>query len=200
MRISDWSSDVCSSDLTAKTFSQELQLASDSSSPFSWIVGAFYYHDNTRIVTNVYGTCVDAVCAGAVPIETDGSQKTRSVSGYADGTYAITPTTRLTLGVRYTSDTKRIGGIATPLPGFPNSVPAFPASQVTQPGQPFSGFPDGIDTDVTFNKLTYRPILAKDGAEDGNCYASYNRGFQSGGFNTFELTKPAQKPAARDSY
>src|SRR3546814_31469 len=162
MRISDWSSDVCSSDLlkaeqnfdfatltsttgyinnkspvfliqsynvgnpvagqsainfgldqTAKTFSQELQLASDSSSPFSWIVGAFYYHDNTRIVTNVYGTCVGAVCAGAVPIETDGSQKTRSVSGYADGTYAITPTTRLTLGVRYTSDTKRIGGIAT---------------------------------------------------------------------------------------
>ncbi|API59719.1 hypothetical protein BSL82_10645 [Tardibacter chloracetimidivorans] len=187
-------------DQTAKTFSQELQLASDSSSPFSWIVGAFYYHDNTRIVTNVYGTCVDAVCAGAVPIETDGSQKTRSVSGYADGTYAITPTTRLTLGVRYTSDTKRIGGIATPLPGFPNSVPAFPASQVTQPGQPFSGFPDGIDTDVTFNKLTYRAIIAQDVAEDVNVYASYNRGFKSGGFNPVAFTNPATKPEVLDAF
>src|SRR3546814_5931187 len=106
------------------------------------------------IVTNVYGTCVGAVCAGAVPIETDGSQKTRSVSGYADGTYAITPTTRLTLGVRYTSDTKRIGGIATPLPGFPNSVSSFPASQVTQPAHPFHGFPHGLNPDLTFHKPT----------------------------------------------
>src|SRR3546814_6642362 len=86
-------------DQTAKTFSQELQLASDSSSPFSWIVGAFYYHDNTRIVTNVYGTCVGAVCAGAVPIETDGSQKTRSVSRSEEHTSELQSLMRISYAV-----------------------------------------------------------------------------------------------------
>src|SRR3546814_1958317 len=71
---------------------------------------------------------------------------------------------------------------------------AFPASQVTQPGQPFSGFPNGIDTDVTFNKLTYRAIIAQDVAEDVNVYASYNRGFKSGGFNPVAFTNSATKP------
>src|SRR3546814_10381277 len=80
------------------------------------------------------------------------------------------------------------------LPGFPNSVSSCPSSQVTQPGQPFSGFPNGIDTDVTFNKLTYRAIIAQDVAEDVNVYASYNRGFKSGGFNPVAFTNPATKP------
>src|SRR3546814_8295571 len=77
---------------------------------------------------------------------------------------------------------------------------AFPASQVTQPGQPFSGFPNGIDTDVTFNKLTYRAIIAQDVAEDVNVYASYNRGFRSGGFNPVALTNPATKPEGLDAF
>src|SRR3546814_7910038 len=85
------------------------------------------------------------------------------------------------------------------LPGFPNSVSSCPSSQVTQPGQPFSGFPNGIDTDVTFNKLTYRAIIAQDVAEDVNVYASYNRGFKSGGFNPVALTTPATKPEVLDA-
>src|SRR3546814_9805112 len=55
MRISDWSSDVCSSDLfTAGTvmtfqatepnelFSQELRLASPTEGPINYVVGAYY--------------------------------------------------------------------------------------------------------------------------------------------------------------
>src|SRR3546814_18605778 len=77
MRISDWSSDVCSSDLTSdcrqslqqshgtylqildvnrndgsiKLFNQELRLANDARSSFRWVVGANYeLRDRTSVV------------------------------------------------------------------------------------------------------------------------------------------------------
>src|SRR3546814_6092251 len=43
MRISDWSSDVCSSDLT---FVQETRLVSDPGGRFDWTVGGYYLHRN----------------------------------------------------------------------------------------------------------------------------------------------------------
>ena len=188
-------------DQKAKTLSQELQLTSNTNSSLSWILGAFYYHDDTELTTTVYGTCIGTTCAGApLPSTTNGVANTRSISGYADGTYEITPTTRLTLGVRYTSDKKTLSGLTRPLPGFPNSVTALPASTVTQPGQPFPGFPNGIDTNVRFNKVTYRAIIAQDLGRSVSTFASYNRGFKSGGFNPIGFNNPATKPEVLDAF
>src|SRR3546814_4182071 len=57
MRISDWSSDVCSSDLSAvrkygeKAFTQELRLTSnDDGGRFDYVLGA-YYQDQDRFAT-----------------------------------------------------------------------------------------------------------------------------------------------------
>jgi iron complex outermembrane recepter protein len=188
-------------DEKAKTFSNEIQLTSENDGPVSWIVGAFYYRDKTNIKGSVFGTCVGNNCAGSVvPRFTNGTQKTRSLSGYADGTYSITPTTRLTLGIRYTSDRKIVEGLVTPLPGLPNSVAVLPASQVTFPGQPFPGFPNGIDPRRTFNKLTYRIVAAQDLAEDVNVYASYNRGFKSGGHSVLSYNNPPTEPEVLDAW
>ncbi|KKC27173.1 hypothetical protein WP12_04430 [Sphingomonas sp. SRS2] len=194
-------------DETAKTYSQELQLASTNESALSWILGAFYYHDKTDIEASVWGTCVAANCTGApVPRFTDGRQVTKSISGYADGTYSITPTTRLTLGVRYTSDRKTVSGLITPLAGFPNSVATLAPSTATTPGttafpgQPFPGFPNGIDPSETFNKFTFRAVIAQDLAESVNAYASFNRGFKSGGFSSLAFNNPATKPEVLDAF
>lgn len=188
-------------DASAQTFSQELQLASSSTTPLSWILGAFYYHDDSEIRATIYGTCIGTTCAASpVPSSTDGRPKTRSISGYADGTYSISPATRLTVGLRYTSDRKSLTGLITPLPGFPNSVATFPATMVTQPGQPFTGFPNGIDTNATFNKLTYRAILAQDLADSVSVYGSYNRGFKSGGYNPTSFTNPPTRPEILDAF
>lgn len=182
---------------TAKTFSQELQLASDDNGgPLQWIVGAFYYHDKTMIDTQVYGTCVDGVCTPnprLIPSRTTGFQTTESISGYAEGTYSITDATRLTLGLRYTSDNKKLEGTFGALPGFPNSIPAFP------PTIPAS--PEGvIDTDVTYGKLTWRAVLAQDLSDDVHAYASYNRGFKSGGYNPISFTNPPSRPEVLDAF
>src|SRR3546814_3974103 len=49
MRISDWSSDVCSSDLAySKQFAQELRLQSDFTGPFNFSLGGNYTKFRTQ--------------------------------------------------------------------------------------------------------------------------------------------------------
>src|SRR3546814_16868620 len=59
---------------------------------------------------------------------------------------------------------------------------------------------NALDTDVTCRKLTARAIIAQDVAEDVNVYASYNRGFKSGGFNPVAFTSPATTPEVLDAF
>lgn len=184
-------------DQAAKTFSQELQLASNRpGSDLQWIVGAFYYNDKTTIQADVHGTCVGTTCANIpqlLPSRTTGIQRTKSYSAYAEGTYSITPSTRITLGLRYTSDNKTLDGTLVPLAGRPNSIPAFPPSVITSPN-------GVIDTDVTFGKLTWKAVLAQDFTPDIHGYVSYNRGFKSGGYNPISFANPPSRPEVLDSY
>src|SRR3546814_17367953 len=56
MRISDWSSDVCSSDLAYgydDLFVQETRLVSRHDGPIEWVAGFFYY-DKRRTVDFAY--------------------------------------------------------------------------------------------------------------------------------------------------
>lgn len=185
-----------------KTFSQELQLSSlRGDGPLKWIVGAFYYHDDLDFYGAVFGTCVGAVCAGApVPQRGYSYPTIRSSSVYGEGTYDFNDATRLTLGLRYTSDHKAISGYNEPLPGRPNSVAVLPATIVLRPGDAYAGNPTGIDPDVNFSKVTYKAVLSHDFAERIHGYLSYNRGFKSGGFNPTVYNNPASQPEVLDAY
>ena len=186
---------------TAKTFSQELQLASNpSASNLKWMTGLFYYRDETVIRTQVYGTCVGSICVPPPPTQTSGYANTRSLAGFGEGTYNLTPATAITLGLRYTRDEKTLSGLVQPLPGFPNSFPAFPPGAVTHPGDPFAGFPNGIPTALTFGKLTSKAVLAHDLTRDVHTYVSFNRGFKSGGYNPIAFTNPPTRPEVLDAY
>lgn len=185
-----------------RSITQEFQLTSDSAgSPFEWVVGAFYFNDNTRIENEAYGTCVGTTCAAApVPIRTIADAKTRSYSGYGEGTYSITDTTRITLGLRYTSDYKTLTGTTIPMPGRPNTPATLPAGTVIRPGDPYPGNPAGIDPTTTFSKLTYRAVLAQEFTDNVNAYISYNRGFKSGTYNTVGFNNPASRPEVLDAF
>ncbi|MGY2737036.1 TonB-dependent receptor [Sphingomonas sp. UYP23] len=179
-----------------RTFSQELTLTSaPSSSRFDWVAGAFFYDDHLKLQLDTYNTCLGAVCApGAAPNRINGLPSTLSGSVYGDGTYRFFKATRLTVGLRYTDETKRLGGLTTPLPGLPNSVAALPATTILYPGQPFAGYPNGIPTRLHFNKLTYRFVLAQDLNDNVHMYASHNLGFKSGAFNANSFTNPPVRP------
>ena len=196
-----------------RTYSQEFQLTSKpSSSRFDWVAGAFYYNDHSELRLDTYFTCLGATaatCGPGTPTRNDGFPTTNSVSGYADGTYRFFDATRLTVGLRYTSETKRLSGLVTPLPGLPDSVAVIPGSTlnpppatgVTYPGEPYTlvvnGVPTvepGIPTRLHFNKLTYRFVLAQDIGSNVHLYASHNLGFKSGAFNGNGFTNPPVKP------
>lgn len=184
------------------TFSQEIQLSSknNAASAFEWIGGLYYYHDNTMAGSEVFGTCVGTTCAGATPTRTIGFLHTRSYAGYGEGTYKITPRTRLTLGLRFTDDQKNISGYAQPLPGRPNTPVALPATAVLYPGAPYTGNPNGIETSTNYSRLTYKAVLAQDISDNIHAYASYNRGFRSGVFNPTNFSNQPTRPETLDAF
>jgi len=187
---------------SGSTFTQELQLSSQSSgSPFKWIGGIFYLHDNTEVRLDSYGTCVGTVCAASpLPTRTTGRPTTRSISAYGEGTYDITEATHVTLGVRYTRDRKALTGLVEPLAGRPNSVTTLPASTVLRPGDPYTGNPGGIPTSVTASKVTFKGVIAQDFSDNVHGYLSFNRGFKSGGYNPISFTNLPSRPETLDAY
>ena len=188
----------------SKTASQEFQLSSKpSASPFDWLAGAFFLRNDTALGQDTWGTCLGAVCAPIlVPTRLRVNPTTRSSSFFADGTYKIWEHTRLTLGVRYTADTKGISGVQMPLAGLPNSVAALAPTAVLHPGDPYTlggvAYP-GIPTSVKFPKTTFRAVLAQDLAKDVNAYLSFNRGFKSGEFNPSAFNNVPSRPETLDS-
>ena len=189
-----------------KTWSQEFQLTSKpSASRFEWLAGAFYYNDRQELQLDSYNTCIGNVCApGAPPTQNTGYPTTKSYSGYADGTYRFFSATKLTVGLRYTSETKGLSGLVVPLPGHSNSIAAFPSTcsfttiivgcTTTQVGQKSTSAPTGIASSLHFDKLTYRFVLAQDLGANVHAYASHNLGFKSGAYNGNLFTNPPARP------
>jgi len=164
------------------TWTQELQLQSAKSSKVTWTVGAFYYRDIAGFNPLQF---TGAAFAPLPYVNAIGVESTRSMSEFAQAMAEVLPATRLTLGLRYTSDHRRLDAGAD-FAG-PPEVPA----------------PNSPQT-ATFSKLTHRIILDHQFSDNVMGYIGYNRGFKSGLFNPVVLPgaridQPVQ-PETLDSY
>jgi iron complex outermembrane recepter protein len=160
-----------------RTVSQELQLSSDSSGPLVWTLGAYYFrltgkYDPPAVIFNVPPP---RLVINAAP-------KTESYAIYGQGTYSITDQVSVTAGLRWTKEDRDITGVRQVFAG-PNLV-------ATVPGQ------SSLDTD----QFTWRLALDYRPNNDVMAYASYNRGFKSGGFNPTEIPYNAFLPERIDAY
>jgi iron complex outermembrane receptor protein len=178
-------------------FTQELQLSSPSDAALVWTVGAFFLRQRGNTTPFQFGSPFATVALPfGIPLgdtyELYAKTTTTSVSGYGQATATIFPETRLTLGLRYTHDRKTIDGygqISGPLPPAPLVIPGTAGSQKKN-----------------FGKPTWRIALDHDFAPNVKVYASYNRGFQSGGFNSnnatgyTEAANPPLDPEIIDAY
>ena len=186
-----------------RTWSQEFQFTSKRTptTRFDWVAGAFIYHDKTQLTLDSFTDCNGTVCTpGVIPTKNVGNPTTESYSGYADASYRFFDATHLTVGLRYTDESKGLTGLATPLAGFPDSVATLPTTVITYPGEPFAGFPNGIPTSLHFDKLTYRVVLAQDLGENVHAYVSDNLGFKSGAYNANVFTNPPALPEQLNAY
>lgn len=177
------------SDERSKQFTQEVRLASTDGGMLTldghltWLVGAYYYHDSSHRSDrfDLYSGSV----LGALP----GIKRSQASADYTTSSYALFSQITLnpvegfdvTLGARYSHDKK------TALPSGTNTIPGTPIVSVyTIPmlERSWSSFDPKVVLAYHFNK-------------DINVYASYSRGFKSGGFQYVPLSA-AQAALAYD--
>ncbi|WP_313806706.1 TonB-dependent receptor [Sphingobium sp.] len=160
---------------TAHSFTQELQLLSKGSSSFQWILGAFYLRASDRTDRS---RLTGAVVAPLAFLDRIGGQTTSSLAGFAQGSYELAVDTNVTVGLRYTSDKRRVEGN--------NLTPAGPGPTIVNSRRD--------------NKATWRFALDHHFSEDVMGYGSISRGFKSGFYNTVAPRDPAVLPEVLDAY
>lgn len=159
------------------TFSEELQLVSSRPSKLQWILGFYYLNDKFKSdPLNIAESALGP--DGAVDVYV--REPTVSYAGYGQATYEFLPGTHATVGLRYTSDDKKIGGTTYLNPG---SIVLVQGEQ-----------------DNTFSKLTYRFALDHQFGPDVLGYVSYNRGFKSGQYSLVNYLDPPVQPEVLDAY
>ena len=168
---------------TTATRSQEIQLLAPSSSRLQWILGAFYYHSVAQYnPTSVFGSAAGPT--GHFLLFS--KQNLNSYAGFGEINYEVLENTNITLGGRYTTDRYRLS-----------------ASKFDDLGRVFQFAPFTVKD--SFSKFTYRAVLDHHFTPDVMAYASYNRGFKSGGYNVSApnvgaLPAPVVRPEVLDAY
>lgn len=162
----------------SKTWTQELQLLSSNDSAFQWIAG-LYYFDNAAKYTplGLYGTNPPF---SIFSLDRFATMKARSYAGFGQGTLELDAATRLTAGLRYTHDTRKIDGY-----DLRNGV-LFAPSVGRQK--------------ATFEKLTWRLSFDHRFSDDMMVYGAVSRGFKSGVFSAVAYLDPAARPTTLDTY
>lgn len=171
----------------SRQFTEEVQLVSSGASRMNWAIGAYYFHENAAPTQD---DVLEPGFTKSIPIgiHIPTSQSIASPAAFAQATYSVTSTTRLTAGTRYTEEKKLFTGGQT---GFLLNVPTVIIPPLTRPISTSS---------LTSSKPTFRLGVDQELAPDVMAYASYNRGFKSGGFNVRDPTNPPYQPEILDAY
>ncbi len=173
-------------------FSQELQINGDAGA-LKYTAGLFYFKSTDEydpFLLNFGPALAGVLVAPGVTsavLQFNNAQKTESVAAYAQASYEILPATNLTLGGRYTDESKAASGTRSFIANFgPVAVPFVPV------GTPYLAA--GIAPKVKYNNFSYRIALDHKFTPDILGYISYNTGFKGGGYNLTEPTNPAYLP------
>ena len=190
-----------------KTWQEEVRFASNADGPFNYVVGAFYQHDNTKFcvsqVLGLYDLFGVPTPAGASPGGYNNNpqvlcnaQTEKSEALFGEGNYKFNDKMTLTIGARYTKDTKDwigrnqvfVQDLGATGPINPAAVfdPSFTYKQLgdLMNAADFARFPNGVVTDShSWSVPTYRASLSYQFDPDTFGYGTYSHGFRAGGYN-----------------
>lgn len=148
-------------------WSQELRLSSDRRSRLRYTVGAYLFGQEStsaRPITGGVNYVVNALLGTTTyEFRNDVRLRTSSYAFFANADYDLLDTLTANVGLRYTSEEKRLNFVQRGVPG------AFPDLDIVD------RFTDS-DLSPTVS-LIYRPL------PDWSFYATLSRGFKSGGWN-----------------
>ncbi len=178
-------------------FSQELQLLGNSfDDRLKWIVGGYYYKED--------GKNINPVRFSQVWIQSGGHYEATSVAVFAQGTWSFTDALDLTVGLRYTDDTRKYlpDQFFEKLPIGPLPIGCGP--QLMDPCAvgdrilPFEKVSTSNDETLPYVNLSYQLTEGLMG------YATFSQGYKSGGYTQRifppEESLPNFDPEFVDSY
>ncbi|WP_420607332.1 TonB-dependent receptor [Novosphingopyxis sp.] len=178
-------------------FTQEIQLLSDYTSRFQWIIGATYFDFSNK---NEVFLPIGEVANRPGPFF--GKQIFQSVNSQIDvlsyaifgqGSYDLTDKLTLTLGGRYSWDEKESTTAFHP-PINPSTMAGAP------PTVPPPDFLLNFGARFDNSEPTGTAKLAYDITDDQNVYASYSRGYRAGALNPSDPVNPIAGSENVDSY
>lgn len=168
-----------------KQISQELQLLSPNSSKIKWIVGLFYFRNDAKSANNDIILFPAATgYPGPVTMSKYARQVVRSMAAFAQVTAPVTEQLNLTGGIRYTRDKFHAENITATILSFAPSPPPMPFA----------------DRGLSQSKPSWRLAVDYHLTPDTLLYATYNRGFRSGGFNILNETSAPLRPEIVDAF
>jgi iron complex outermembrane receptor protein len=167
------------------TLQQEF-LLQGKSGKLNWTTGLFYYWADAGLKP----LFVRSDFVPPLNFRLFSSMVTNSYAAFAQGTYALGDATNLTVGLRYTIDRRTVTGIETAEAGNPLPFGTVIADTRT----------DNVPDSQLNKKLTWRFAIDHKLSDDVMIYASYNRGFKSGLFNTANPFQGAIEPEQLDAY
>ena len=180
--------------LRGKQFSQELRFDSDFGGIFNMVAGLYYFKSTYNLdVQNVF--LMDGTQNPANLVDTfSAGQTVKSYAAFAETYWKLGEMTRLTLGGRYTHESKDFH-VNKPAP-YTN--PAFHCPDVTSTYAPCA------NPHLSFNRFTPRVSLDHKFTDAVMVYGSWSRGFRSGGWNgrpgSLPQTIGPYAPESVDSY
>jgi iron complex outermembrane receptor protein len=173
---------------TYKQLSQEVRLDGNISESISGVVGGYYFDSNYILLQNTtFGPGV--LAPTPVGLRQDVDHNVKSYAAFADIDIKLTDHFSLNTGARYTKDKKDIlnnfGRVAALVSlSLPNwNGECVGVVGLLAPGVPRYGSATNCDGAKSFDKFTFRAGANYKTDAGQLLYASFSRGFRSGGFN-----------------
>ena len=176
-----------------KQFSQELRLVGDITDNVNLLIGGYYFNSSYTLDQT---TNLGALATGGPPLALRQfvNHNAKSYAGFADVRFHLSPSLTVAVGGRYTHDEKkifnnygRIGAIVRiSQPTFDGtSCVAVTGTLTLAPGVVVPTYSPASNCNgaASFNKFTWRANADYEIDPVKHVYASFNRGFRSGGFN-----------------
>jgi iron complex outermembrane receptor protein len=156
-----------------KELTQELNLSANYSR-FTGVAGLYYFYESDQQLSQVIVPGAFAEKATAPQIWT------HSGAAFAQGSYEIVPDVKLTVGGRYTRETKSVEADYLGLHLSPELTPIAN----------LPGFPINFSTAANFDAFTPKFGLDWQATTNALLYASATRGYKSGGINFAATSEP----------
>lgn len=152
-------------------FSQELQLSAAAASKLQWVIGGFYFDEDSDAAQQFRFYTFSSL------FNSGGTVKSTSYAGFGQATYPVLDAVNVTVGARYTVDEKEM-----------TEFFSFGASANQAVGkEKWSAFTPRVSVDWHISP-------------EAMLYATFAKGFKSGGFNIGAIQGNAYDPETVRSY